>query len=68
MTVKIKNDGTILIDKIVVGTPIRTVQEAGIPGVNATAAVNGDILVYNSVTQLWEASNALSTIVNGGTY
>ncbi len=45
MTVKIKNDGTILISKIVVGTPIRTIQQAGIPGVNANGAQTGDKLV-----------------------
>ena len=54
MTVKIKNDGTILISKIVVGTPIRTIQQAGIPGVNANGAQTGDILVYNATTKLWE--------------
>jgi len=68
MTVKIKNDGTILIDKIVVGTPIRTVQEAGIPGVNASAAVDGDVLVYNSETQLWQPSTNLNVTLDGGEY
>jgi len=68
MTVKIKNDGTILIDKIVVGTPIRTVQSAGIPGVNTNGAENGDILVYNSTTQLWEPGKQLTVSLDAGEY
>tara|TARA_R110002126_G_scaffold200188_2_gene347799 strand:+ start:2160 stop:2369 length:210 start_codon:yes stop_codon:yes gene_type:complete len=69
MTVKIKNDGTILIDKIVVGTPIRTVQSAGISGVNALGAIDGDVLVYNAVTSLWEAKSSVGVaLVDGGNY
>lgn len=69
MTVKIKNDGTILIDKIVVGTPIRTVQSAGIPGVDAASAVQGDVLVYNATLGLWQPQSAVTIAVfDGGTY
>jgi len=69
MAYKITNDKTILIDKIVVGTPIRTVQSAGIPGVNATGAVQGDVLIYNQTTGLWEANNpAVIGEVDGGEY
>lgn len=69
MAYKITNDKTILIDKIVVGTPIRTVQGAGIPGVNATGAIEGDVLVYNATTGLWEAQSTFDmAIVDGGEY
>ena len=32
MGYKLTNNKTIVVDKIVVGTPVRTVQAAGIPG------------------------------------
>lgn len=69
MTVKIKNDGTILIDKIVVGTPIRTVQSAGIPGVDPNGAADGDVLVYNGALGLWQPSSSLTVAsIDGGDY
>jgi len=69
MTIKIKNDGTILIDKIVVGTPIRTVQSAGIPGVDPNGATNGAVLVYNANLRLWQPSTSLTfASINGGDY
>ena len=69
MTVKIKNDGTILIDKIVVGTPIKTVNAAVVNGINPLGAVEGDVLVYNATTQLWEATSTFDmAVVDGGEY
>ena len=39
----------LLLDKIVVGTPVRTVQAAGIPGVDPNwGRQNGAVLVYNA--------------------
>ena len=69
MTVRIKNDGTILIDKIVVGTPIKTVQSAGIPGVDPNGAVNGSVLVYNATLDLWQPSTSVTfASIDGGDY
>lgn len=69
MTVKIKNDGTILIEKIVVGTPIKTVNAAVANGINPLGAIEGDVLVYNATTGLWEAQSTFDmAIVDGGEY
>lgn len=69
MALRIKNDGTILIDKIVVGTPIRTVQSAGIPGVDTNGAKEGDVLVYNATLGLWQPTDTLPlAILEGGEY
>jgi hypothetical protein len=69
MGYKLTNNKTIVVDKIVVGTPVRTVQAAGIPGVNATGAVEGDVLVYNGTLGLWQASSVLNVATfDGGDY
>lgn len=63
------------VKRVVVGRPIRRVQEAsgtsinGILGLDPSGAVTGSILVYNESTENFEATLQLEEQnVNGGQY
>ena len=67
-------DQTTIVKTIKVGTPIRRVNSAGagietLGDVDTTSKINGSILIYNSSTGKWTASNDLENQnINGGSY
>jgi len=67
-------DQTTIVKTIKVGTPIRRVNAAGagietLGDVDTTSKINGSILIYNSSTSKWTASNDLENQnINGGSY
>lgn len=71
--VKIVDNKTV-IDKIIVGTPIRSVNEATgdinlLDGIDASQREHGSVLVYNEDRGLWVAQRDLERqIVDGGIY
>jgi hypothetical protein len=74
-TYKVVVENQTKVKKVVVGTPITTVVAAAaegvvisnIAGIDTTGAVNGNLLIYNSVTDAWEANSLLnqSQIIDG---
>jgi hypothetical protein len=71
--VKIVENKTI-IDKIIVGVPIRSIQESTgdinlLEGVDASQREHGSILVYDDDRDLWVAQRDLTRqIIDGGVY
>lgn len=65
---------TTQVKKVVVGRPVRRVQEAGNAINQATDAdvstlVNGSLLVYNTTSSKWTSTTELENQnINGGTY
>lgn len=65
---------TTSVTKVVIGTPVRRVSDAGsnintLNGVNASSRVTGSVLVYNASTTNWEATLLLENQnINGGSY
>lgn len=80
MSYQIKNvavgDNTTLVKKVVVGRPIRRVSGSGgsvsvdnIIGIDTSGKSDGSLLIYNTISSLWEASKDLEEqIINGGQY
>ena len=70
----VSSGSTTQVKKIVVGTPIRRVSGGSgninnITGINTQGAVNGSLLVYSSISGVWEASLDLEEQnINGGSY
>jgi|TARA_B110000908_G_scaffold38132_1_gene45933 uncharacterized protein YaiE (UPF0345 family) len=66
------------VKRVVVGVPITTVVAQGaegitidnIAGIDTTGAVNGNLLIYNSVSDAWEANSTLdeNQIIDGKFY
>lgn len=73
-SITISPGNTTLIKRIVVGTPVRRVNEAqaninDLNGINTSGKVNGSVLVYNATNSLWEATLDLEQQnVNGGSF
>ena len=71
---KVVGENVTLVKKIVVGRPIRRVRSAGtnindIVGIDTSGATEGSLLIYNSGTTIWEATNNLEEqTINGGQY
>jgi hypothetical protein len=65
---------TTIVKKVVLGRPVRRVQEQRldfqeINGIDFTGKTNGSVLVYNSSSELWEATLDLEEQnINGGSY
>jgi hypothetical protein len=63
-----------IVKKVVVGRPVRRIQEQSldfeqVKGLDFTGKTNGSVLVYNSSTELWEATLDLEEQnINGGSY
>lgn len=74
-TYKVVVENQTKVKKVVVGTPITTVVAqaadgvvvSNIAGIDTTGAVSGNLLIYNSVTDAWEANSLLnqSQIIDG---
>lgn len=73
-SITISPGNTTLIKRIVVGTPVRRVNEASadinqLTGIDTSGKVNGSVLVYNASNSLWEATLDLEQQnVNGGSF
>lgn len=73
-SITISPGNTTLIKRIVVGTPVRRVNEATsninqLTGIDTSGKVNGSVLVYNASNSLWEATLDLEQQnVNGGSF
>jgi hypothetical protein len=73
-SITISPGNTTLIKRIVVGTPVRRVNEAQgnineLTGIDTSGKVNGSVLVYNATNSLWEATLDLEQQnVNGGSF
>lgn len=71
---KIAPGNNTIVKKITVGRPVRRVAQAtgslsGLNDVDATSAVNGSVLVYNSSSEKWVATLDLEEQnINGGSY
>ena len=65
---------TTQVKKVVVGRPVRRVQEAGnsinnASDVDISTLVNGSLLVYNTTSSKWTSTTELANQdINGGTY
>lgn len=65
---------TTQVKKVVVGRPVRRVQEAGnsinnASDVDISTLVNGSLLVYNTSSSKWTSTTELANQdINGGTY
>lgn len=74
MSYKITTDNKILIDKIIVGTPIRTIGASegdinSLIGVDVSLREHGSVLVYDDDVNQWIAQRKLQRqIVDGGEY
>lgn len=44
------------------------VSIGGIEDVSLTGLADGDLLIYNSATELWEASDEIAISIDGGTF
>lgn len=72
--VLVTTGNTTIVKKVVLGRPVRRVQEQRldieeIRGFDLTGKTNGSVLVYNSSTELWEATLDLEEQnINGGSY
>lgn len=72
--VLVTTGNTTIVKKVVLGRPVRRVQEQRldfeeIRGLDLTGKTNGSVLVYNSSTELWEATLDLEEQnINGGSY
>jgi hypothetical protein len=70
----VSSGSTTQVKKVVVGTPIRRVSGGSgninnITGINTQGAVHGSLLVYSSISGVWEASLDLEEQnINGGSY
>ena len=73
-SITISPGNTTLIKRIVVGTPVRRINEATsdineLNGVDTSDKVNGSVLVYNATNSLWKATLDLEQQnVNGGSF
>lgn len=73
-SITISPGNTTLVKRIVVGTPVRRVNEATsninqLTGIDTSGKVNGSVLVYNASNSLWEATLDLEQQnVNGGSF
>jgi len=75
MTYKVKFvDNKTIIDKIVVGVPIRSIQQStgdinDLNGVDISLREHGSVLVYNEDANVWKAQNILERqTIDGGYY
>lgn len=75
MTYKVKVvDNKTIIDKIVVGVPIRSIQQStgdinNLNGVDVSEREQGSVLVYNEDTGVWKAQLLLERqTIDGGYY
>lgn len=65
---------TTQVKKVVVGRPVRRVQQAGnsindATDVDVSTLVNGSLLVYNTTSSKWTSTTELANQnINGGTY
>lgn len=72
--VLVTTGNTTIVKKVVLGRPVRRVQEQRldfeeIRGLDLTGKTNGSVLVYNSTSELWEATLDLEQQnINGGSY
>lgn len=73
-SITISPGNTTLIKRIVVGTPVRRINEAQadineLTGIDTSDKVNGSVLVYNATNSLWNATLDLEQQnVNGGSF
>lgn len=70
----VSSDQTTIVKSVTVGRPVRRVVQASsdinnLQGIDTTAKVNGSVLVYNSTTSKWTATQDLENQnINGGSY
>ena len=70
----VSSDTTTQVKKVVVGRPVRRVQQAGnsigtASDVDISTLQNGSLLVYNSSSSKWTSTTELANQnINGGTY
>jgi hypothetical protein len=70
----VSSDQTTIVKSVTVGRPVRRVIQASndinnLQGIDTTAKVNGSVLVYNSTTSKWTATQDLENQnINGGSY
>lgn len=70
----VTSGNTTIVKQVTVGRPVRRVVQASnnindLLGVDTTAKVNGSVLVYNSTTAKWTATQDLENQnINGGSY
>jgi len=74
MAVIVTTEGTTRVKKIVVGRPVRRINNAtgsinNLAGVDTTGAVQGSVLVYDETSSSFIATTELEeTNLNGGQY
>lgn len=70
----VSSDQTTIVKSVTVGRPVRRVVQASsnindLQGIDTSAKVNGSVLVYNSTTSKWTATQDLENQnINGGSY
>lgn len=72
---RVETKDNVIVKRVIVGKPVRRISQASdatidtIQGIDATGAVDGSILIYNSSREVFEASLQLEEQnVNGGQY
>lgn len=74
MAVIVTTNGTTKVKKVVVGRPVRRINNASgninnLAGVDTTGAVQGSVLVYDETSSSFNATQELEeTNLNGGQY
>lgn len=72
--ITVGSDNRTIVKSITIGRPVRRVTGAtasleGLQGIDTSAKVNGSVLVYNSSTAKWTATQDLENQnINGGSY
>jgi hypothetical protein len=72
---RVETKDNVIVKRVIIGKPVRRIRQASdvtidtIQGIDATGAVEGSILIYNSSREVFEASLQLEEQnVNGGQY